>query len=278
MKIISVLLLAVASAIALSDPSAYRQGRVVGGEDAEEGAYPYMVSLQTRINENPNQHFCGGSILNEHFVLTASHCLDPRIPFDGMTIYAGAVELSGKGVRYALEKKFLHELWDINFPLIHDIGLVKTVKPIVWTDRVKPIELYTDPLPGGVNPIIATGWGRIVGGVPGEEIEKELPDHMQVVSLTSVDWTVCKELLPEFESGFHVGQICAINGNRNRAVCNADSGGPITYKGKVLGALSWGIAGCSGEFPDNWASVPYYAEWIRTKIAVEMQESYVIVQ
>ena len=44
--------------------------RIVGGQDAAEAAFPYQVSLQ-----NYGSHFCGGSILNENWILTAGHCL-----------------------------------------------------------------------------------------------------------------------------------------------------------------------------------------------------------
>lgn len=43
--------------------------RIVGGYDAENGEFPYQVSLQTK------KHFCGGSILNEKWILTAAHCV-----------------------------------------------------------------------------------------------------------------------------------------------------------------------------------------------------------
>jgi trypsin len=50
--------------------------KIVGGEDAVEGDFPYIVSLQY---ENAGRHFCGGSLLDSTTVMTAAHCIVGKV-------------------------------------------------------------------------------------------------------------------------------------------------------------------------------------------------------
>lgn len=45
--------------------------RVVGGTDAHEGAWSWMVSLHSPKYKG---HFCGGSLISSEWVLSAAHC------------------------------------------------------------------------------------------------------------------------------------------------------------------------------------------------------------
>lgn len=48
--------------------------RIVGGEPASEGAWPWMALYGTGTSSNP-KFTCGGTIITKRHVLTAAHCV-----------------------------------------------------------------------------------------------------------------------------------------------------------------------------------------------------------
>ncbi|KAL9822770.1 transmembrane protease serine 12-like [Geothlypis trichas] len=51
---------------------------IVGGHEAPEGAWPWVVSLQVLRGGVRFVHLCGGVLLSRRAVLTAGHCVDGR--------------------------------------------------------------------------------------------------------------------------------------------------------------------------------------------------------
>lgn len=54
------------------DVAAEINWRIIGGEEAKDGEFPYQVSVQVF-----NDHNCGGAIVSSKWILTAAHCVEP---------------------------------------------------------------------------------------------------------------------------------------------------------------------------------------------------------
>lgn len=61
--------------------------RIVGGENALPGEFPFIVTL---ISSMTGYNFCGGVLIDKHTVLTAAHCAT-RIDASKIKIRAGSL-------------------------------------------------------------------------------------------------------------------------------------------------------------------------------------------
>ena len=51
--------------------------RVVGGSISQRGEWPWLVSIQaTSQFSTKSSHICGGSLINNQWFITASHCFE----------------------------------------------------------------------------------------------------------------------------------------------------------------------------------------------------------
>src|SRR5947209_8432536 len=61
-----------------SSGNKFTGGRVVGGQDAKIGQIPWQISLQIKPgvlkSDSKHIHFCGGTIYNSKWIITAAHC------------------------------------------------------------------------------------------------------------------------------------------------------------------------------------------------------------
>lgn len=88
--------------------------RIVGGEDAKIGEFPYQVSLQWGHFPDRFEHFCGGSIINERWILTAAHCLEEVRYIGDFVIKAGKHNLTEKEESeqiIAVDSDYIHDLY-----------------------------------------------------------------------------------------------------------------------------------------------------------------------
>lgn len=167
--------------------SARSESRIINGNVAIPHSAPYIISMQVfnRTGDpNVSRHTCGGSIIDEKWVITAAHCVVGRPEGISLGIFAGRHDLQlseedEQAQHRSIELIIVHE--DYPNPPIDDepfdIALIKVSEPFVFNERIQPIKLATqDKLHSGVTR--AFGWGSI-----SLNMTAVIPNLLQVIPL-----------------------------------------------------------------------------------------------
>ncbi|KAG8235398.1 hypothetical protein J437_LFUL009257 [Ladona fulva] len=198
---------------------------IIGGEVVKGREFPGQISLLLE-----GSHHCGGSIINENYILTAAHC-DPDVFKSHFTLDAkssnlialsGTNSLSTGGTRHKVVAIYLHEDYSPQDSWHNDIAVMRD-------------------------------------GLVSEDLLK--------VDLQTINLEVCKEIYEK--DGFKVfpEEICANTPEGQKGPCGGDSGGPLLVNDQVVGLVSWSQDCALKEWPTVFTRVSSYIDWINSKIS-----------
>ncbi|XP_054310258.1 chymotrypsinogen B2 isoform X2 [Pongo pygmaeus] len=129
--------------------------RIVNGEDAIPGSWPWQVSLQDKTGF----HFCGGSLISEDWVVTAAHC---GVRTSDVVVAGEFDQGSDKENIQVLKiaKVFKNPKFSI-LTVNNDITLLKLATPARFSQTVSAVCLPSadDDFPAGTL-CATTGWGK----------------------------------------------------------------------------------------------------------------------
>merc|ERR1719513_269749 len=202
---------------------ARKEGRIVGGVEATEHAWPWQVALFI-----DDAWFCGGSIISENYVLTAAHCADGASYFD---IMAGAHNVRESSEPNRVEvtsyNGWTHPLWNSN-DLSGDLALIELPSPLPMNDYISTSCLpMAGETPAVGSMVTVTGWGKPSDSAGG--ISPVLREVRDIPVMTNADCNAVYGIVGD-------GVVC-IDTAGGRGSCNGDSGGPLVQKvgGKAAG-------------------------------------------
>uniref|UniRef100_A0A671MDN9 chymotrypsin n=1 Tax=Sinocyclocheilus anshuiensis TaxID=1608454 RepID=A0A671MDN9_9TELE len=253
----------VASALGCGVPAIKPQtigSRIVNGQNAISGSWPWQVSLQL-----PNSfHFCGGSLINQNWVLTAAHC---AVLVDYHSVILGehnrgsdAEPIQDKLLSFIkLSLVITHPLYN-RATFNNDIALLKLSAPVTFTPRISPVCLApsnTSILPG--TRCFTTGWGQTA--------TTSHPEILQQTGVPIISPAVCRQIWGQ--NRITDTMICAVASGSSS--CQGDSGGPLVCEisgvWTLVGSVSWETSTCDTRFPAVYARISQLHSWIDMTIA-----------
>ncbi|KAJ8667261.1 hypothetical protein QAD02_008923 [Eretmocerus hayati] len=259
-----------------------RLRRSVGGSPASIAKYPYVVSIRSA-----GGHICGGTIVSETIVLTASHCILPDTSLDLLYVKAGDVDINYKGSWHKVNQTILHEKYQKleltggGNQAINDIALLKLENPIIIDNITTKLVQFFDQ-----NEQVydfdkgeAVGWGLVPVTV--DDLDKKnkstknakkriqrYPSKLMNVQLDIASNNMCFELTPEADLE---DQFCTYS--LGRAACLGDSGGPFIVDGRQVGVMSWAGSKCFvGQTYSYFVDVTKYRKWIDEHVKLILEQ------
>ncbi|EEB17565.1 tripsin, putative [Pediculus humanus corporis] len=229
--------------------------RIVGGKPTQVNQYPWMALLMYN-----RKFYCGGSLINSRYILTAAHCVDG---FSKQKITAHllehdrSIDTESTVIERKIEKVIRHSGYN-DRTFNNDIALLKMDKEVTLDDTLRPVCLPVKGKSFSHYDGLVTGWGvKSQGGVTSP--------ILQEVTVPIMSNAECKKT--KYGSRrITDNMLCAGFPEGKKDACQGDSGGPLHVVNgtvhSIVGVVSWGEGCARPDYPGVYSRVNRYITWI----------------
>lgn len=232
------------------------RSRIVGGRTANTSEYPWMAVLVENLT---GRAFCGASLINTKFVLTAGHCM---INQDETTFHVvlGENDITSPSSQSLFRVTRVHTHPQFSGPpdFSNDLTLVELEKAVDFSGRMTPVclpQVGPSEFPTSqYGYLMVAGWGLL-------QEKGQQPKTLVEADIVQRSSSYCAQVYgPKFTSK----HICA--NSASSSVCNGDSGGPLMLRsnGKIfeIGVVSYGYVCGNYRYPAAFTRTQEYLDWI----------------
>ncbi|XP_063735818.1 trypsin-1-like isoform X2 [Eleginops maclovinus] len=224
-------------ALLLGAVFATEDDKIVGGQECVPHSQPHQVSL------NSGYHVCGGSLVNESWVVSAAHCY--KFKMDIVLCDHNRWFMDGNEQIISAERVIPHpnyESWLVN----NDIMLIKLSKPATLNQYVQAVALQATDL------------------LQRHPCQTADSNKLQCLNIPILSCEDCDNSYPDMITD---AMFCAGDLVGGKDSCQGDSGGPVVCNGELQSVVSWGFGCAEKNHPGVYTKTCIFTDWLQSTMA-----------
>ncbi|XP_039750561.1 trypsin-like [Pararge aegeria] len=250
--------------------------RIVGGYETKKKEIPWIVVLLYN-----GRFYCGGSLINDLYVLTAAHCTS-GFRKEKMTVRFLEHDRSVPNDTKTIDRKVSQIIRHLRYNpsnYDNDIAMLKLSERVDLSTALKRVRVeetgVEDENDVGLRPVclplaglsynnetaLVAGWGTTEEG-------GSVSNTLQEVQVPIISNNECR--LTAYKNRITENMLCAGEKTGGHDACQGDSGGPLhvrnatTEKHHIVGVVSWGEGCARPDRPGVYSRVNRYLTWIKS--------------